>query len=137
MRKFAFIQRLIQPWQKQQESIRLFPLPCPEHQVALIPEPCGNGSYEFYCPHCRIACQPDEKPAQTSQESQQGWQPTGTLLHTLNAQKRMVGRLKATRLVLMDFDGNSKQGDTDSLKFANNLTEVTLPRMPKALPDVG
>lgn len=137
MFRFAFLQRLFQPWQAKQESIRLFPLPCPIHGNALVPEPCGNGEWIHYCPHCRIACQPVVMPTQSRQEDAQTRQSTGAVLHTHLAKKRMIERLKSTRLVLMPTDLNSKPGDTDSLEFGSAMTEVTLPRMPKALPDVG
>lgn len=135
-----FLTQLFRPPQRAKEVVFL-PLPCPLHACALIPEPDGlNGSYHFYCPLCRLACQPKVQqigPIQPQDEAHKK-QTTGVVLHTYLAKKRTVERLKSTRLVLNTSDLNSKPGETDALTFANEETKARVPKVRKVdLPDVG
>lgn len=142
----TLLQRFSRPEQGEQPAQVLYlPLPCPEHQCALVPERKENGEFGLYCPVCRLASQPQVRSTeplafQQAQERQDRPSRPGSLLHAMRAKNRFIerlGRAKNGRLVLL-FDGNSRPQDTDALRFAQAPTVGELPKIRKAsLPDVG
>lgn len=117
--------------QPVQGEIVYFPLPCPTHKTALIPEMSGTtGEYRLYCPLCRLASQPvirhtEPLALETRQEVRSARSRSGNLLHAQRAKQRFVERLsraKHGRLVLL-----SAAQTTDALSFAGALTEAEMP----------
>lgn len=140
-----FIRRFVSPEQGEAHPrVQILPLPCPVHGTAFIPEAKGNGEFGFYCPLCRLACQPqvittEPLAFQQAQEGQQKPLRPGYRA-AADAKKRRfqdyLERKRNGRLVLL-FNGNSCPDDTDVLRFARLETEVEFPKIKKDLPNVG
>jgi len=123
----TFVQRFLPTPQGEPPQVQIIylPLPCPIHSCILVPEAHDNGEYRLYCPVCRLACQSivQETESLTLKSVQERPSRPGALLHTMRAKNRFIERLSRQRLVLINFDANSRPQDTDALTFANALTE--------------